>query len=420
MLDFLKKIKDRGLPFLVLTIVVGFLSTWIILFKVAKPITRSICNVILQDDLLENASEKQERVKVVQAETVTLGTMSKRINTVGRLRANAMVVIKSEMSGRIVEIPFVEGGEVKEGDVLVKFDDSDLQAELKQAEGELMLRQADFERINTLHGQKIESVKKMDEARASLTISQGKVESAKAKLAKTVIKAPFSGKIGLIDVSKGAFIQAGQELVTLVDTTSVKVDFKVPEKFVNEVGVGQVADIKVGAFKEQNFQATVEAVDSKVEAESHSISVRATIPNEDNVLKPGLFANVSLIIGEKGQTVQVDEMAVDREGEIEFVWIVNRGTADRVRVLTGARENGKIEIVAGLQEGQIVVTDGQFKLSPGCKVKINNFEKTPDDATSEETSKQESSTTESSEKSDSKEKGSESKNTKHSDQNNKL
>lgn len=370
----LKKIKERGFWFTLLTFLVLLLVIWLAIFKIAKPFMRSVCTVLLSDIDGDMSFLREERLKVVKAQTVSLGTMSKRVNTVGHLRANAMVVIKSEMSGRIVDIPFVEGGQVNEGDALVKFDDSDVQAELKQAEGELLLRKADFERISTLHGQKIESIKKMDEARAAFTIAQGKVDAATSRLAKTVIKAPFEGKIGLIDVSKGAFVQAGQDLVTLVDTTPVKVDFKVPEKHVNDVGVGQVAEVKVSSFKDRIFTATVEAVDARVEAESHSMPVRATIPNEDGTLKPGLFANVSLIIGEKGETIIVDEFAVDREGEIEFVWIVERGKADRRRVLTGARESGKIEIIAGLQPGQIVVTDGQFKLSPGVKVKISNME----------------------------------------------
>jgi membrane fusion protein (multidrug efflux system) len=117
----------------------------------------------------------------------------------------------------------------------------------------------------------------------------------------------------------------------------------------------------------------IEAVDAKVEQESHSVQVKGVIPNPDNLLRDGLFANVSLIVGEKGNTMTVDESSIERIGEIEFVWVVERGRAEKRRVLTGSRENGHVAIVAGLQPGQIVVTSGQIKLSDGAKVKISNM-----------------------------------------------
>ena len=141
----------------------------------------------------------------------------------------------------------------------------------------------------------------------------------------------------------------------------------------HDIGVGQVVEVKVSAFKDQVFTGMIEAVDAKVEQESHSVQVKGVIPNPDNLLRDGLFANVSLIVGEKGNTMTVDESSIERIGEIEFVWVVERGRAEKRRVLTGSRENGQVEIVAGLQPGQIVVTSGQIKLSDGAKVKISNM-----------------------------------------------
>jgi membrane fusion protein (multidrug efflux system) len=176
-----------------------------------------------------------------------------------------------------------------------------------------------------------------------------------------------------MNISAGAFVQGSTDLVTVVDNKSVKVTFKVPEKNVHDIGVGQVVEVKVSAFKDQVFTGMIEAVDAKVEQESHSVQVKGVIPNPDNLLRDGLFANVSLIVGEKGNTMTVDESSIERIGEIEFVWVVERGRAEKRRVLTGSRENGQVEIVAGLQPGQIVVTSGQIKLSDGAKVKISNM-----------------------------------------------
>jgi membrane fusion protein (multidrug efflux system) len=356
---------------LVLGIIVGVLIIWLI-FKSMQPMVRSFCTYILESD--EAGVNRQGRIISVEGEIVKTGTMTKRISTVGKIRANAAVMIRSEAHGRIKELAFTEGASVKKGQPIILFEDADAQAEVKLAEAEVALRKADFDRIHKLYQQKIGSTKEYDKARAELAIAGARLEAARAKLDKTVIKAPFDGTIGLIDVSVGAYVQAGQDLVNLVDATPIKVDFKIPEKHVHDVGVGQTVEVRIDAFKDRVFKGAVEAVDSQVEAESHSLSVRGSIPNEDLLLRPGLFANISLIIGEQGDIIQVDEAAVDREGEIEFVWVVEKGKAVRRRVLTGIRENGKIEIIAGIRPGQVIVTAGQLKLSDGVKVKLTNLE----------------------------------------------
>lgn len=391
--NYFKENRNIGLMVL-LGVVAGLLAMWLAL-KTLRPVVRSICTYVLESDE-EKGLSKQSRVAAIEAATVQVGVMSKRIATVGKMRANASVTLRAEMNGRIKDLSFTEGSSVKEGDPIIKFEDADSRAELKQAEAEVMLRKADFERSSKLYDQKIGSTKDYDKAKAELAMAEGRLDAAKAKLDKTTIRAPFSGTIGLIDVSVGAYVQAAQDLVTIVDSTPIKVEFKVPEKHVHDIGVGQTVEVRIDAFKDQIFHGIVEAVDAQVEAESHSIALKASIPNENGLLKPGLFTNVSLIIGEQGETIMVDEAAVDREGEIEFVWIVEKGKARRNRVLTGSRENGKIEIVAGIRAGQIIVTAGQLKLGDGVKVKITNMpeadgqEKAPlNDKEKEEQKKQE-------------------------------
>lgn len=359
---------------IVLGVVVGLLAMWLAL-KALRPVVRSVCTYVLESDE-DKGLNRQGRLVSVEASTVKMGTMTKRIATVGKLRANASVTIRSEMNGRIKELSFTEGAAVKDGQPIIKFEDSDAQAEVKTAEAELMLRKADFERSSKMHDQKIGSMKDFDKAKAELGIAEGRLDSARSKLDKTVIHSPFSGTIGLIDVSVGAYVQAAQDLVTIVDSTPIKVEFKVPEKHIHDIGVGQTVEVRIDAFKDQIFRGTVDAVDAQVQSESHSISIKAAIPNDDGLLRPGLFANISLIIGEKGETILIDESAVDREGEIEFVWIVEKGKAGRRRILTGTREDGKIEVVAGLKPEQIVVTAGQLKLGDGVRVKITNMPET--------------------------------------------
>ncbi|MBI1954236.1 MAG: efflux RND transporter periplasmic adaptor subunit [Proteobacteria bacterium] len=372
--------KDKW-PLLGGGIVVGLLIMWV-LFKIFTPVMKSVCTFVLESEE-EKMISRRERVRPVEAVEVKLGTISKRIATVGKLRANESVTIRSETHGRIKEIAFKEGTDVKKDDVLIRFEDSDAQAEWKQAQAELILRKGDFERISKLQSQHIESVKKREEAKAQFAMAEAKVEAAKARLEKTVIVAPFEGTIGLIDVSPGTYIQVGQDLVTLVDNTPIKLDFKISEKYLNDIGVGQQADVRLDGFPSEVFRATVEALDSKVDHLSHSISVRAVIPNDDKQLRAGLFANVNLIIGEKGDAILIPESALEREGQIEYVWVIQKGKAGRRPVLTGTKENYMVEIIAGLREGELVVTAGQLRLGDGMAVKITNMEpeKSPENIT---------------------------------------
>jgi membrane fusion protein (multidrug efflux system) len=150
------------------------------------------------------------------------------------MRANAMVVIKSELSGRIAELLFTEGGAVKKGDLIIRFEDAEYRAAVQIAEGEHENAKANLERISKLHEQKVESNKKLDEANASMKMTEGKLLQAKANLEKANIKAPFDGTIGIMNISAGAFVQGSTDLVTVVDNKSVKVTFKVPEKNVHD------------------------------------------------------------------------------------------------------------------------------------------------------------------------------------------
>ncbi len=366
--------KDK-IPFIAGGVVAGVLGLWVI-GKITtpwvKPVLKNACMHLL--DLDTSRGQLDERVTNVEAIRVKLDTISRRIVTVGKMIANESVMIRSEMAGKIRNIAFKEGENVQKDDVLIQFDDEELQAELKLAEAEAALRKADFERISSLHSKNIESGKKFDEAKAQLDSANARLEQARAKLEKTVIKAPFSGTIGLIEVSNGTFVQGAQDLVRLVDNDPIKVEFNVPEKHLHDIGVGQVAEIRLDGFPDEVYRASVEAIDSAVDAQSHSIKLKASAPNSDNRLRAGLFANVSLIIGEKSDAIVVPESAVAREGDIEYVWVVQSGKAGRRRVITGTRENAKIEIIHGLRPDELVVTAGQLKLYNGAAVHIGNME----------------------------------------------
>lgn len=339
-------------------------------FKMATPIVKKVCQSILESP--EKAT-REARTASVEAVVVKPGTISRRITTVGKLRANEFVTLRAEMQGRIKEIAFKEGSMVKKGDALIHFDDEELQAELAKAEADVEYRQVRFARFESLQSKGLGRGTEYDQERGQLNMAKAAVDVAKAKLAKATIYAPFEGKIGLIDVSVGAIVDGQKELVTLVDFDPMKIDFKVPEKFFHDIGVGQTAEVKLDSIPDQIFQATVEATDSRVDPQTHSIAVRATIPNADGKLQTGLFGTVGVIIGVKNDALLVPESALGREGDIEFVWVVVNGKTGRKRILTGTKENGQVEVTAGLRPGEIVVTSGQLKLGEGTAVNISNM-----------------------------------------------
>jgi hypothetical protein len=174
-------------------------------------------------------------------------------------------------------------------------------------------------------------------------------------------------------VSPGNIVQQHTELVDIVDNSSVRAEFSVPVKHIGEIAVGQSVEIAVDAFKDRVFPGSVDAIDAEVDTKNNSILVRAVIPNGNGNLKHGMFASITLVTGEKTDVVLIDEDALDREGAIEFVWIVDeKGRAYRRRVLTGAKDASGVEILSGLKDGDVVVVSGQHKLTDGTKTKILN------------------------------------------------
>lgn len=350
---------------------VGGTGVWLTL-KALKPIARSVCQMILEDD--EQKIGRLGRVTTVEAQAVKGGPMTKRVISIGKLKANASVKIRSEIDGRIDKISFTEGSSIKKGQPLIQFENSELIGERDRAEAQLILASATYKRLLALRKNQAVSGTEFDKALGEYQKAKAELAIAKARLEKSTIYAPFDGKIGIIDVSPGAVVRRDQDLVQVVDITPIKVDFKVASKHVGDIGVGQTVEIRLDVFKDKVFKGIVEAVEPSAEEESLSIRVKGSLPNEEGVLKPGLFVNVSLIIGERGEVLRVDEACLEREGDIEIVWVVEKGKAQRRRILTGVKENGMVEIVSGLKSGDIVVTAGQIKLSEGARVKITNMQ----------------------------------------------
>jgi membrane fusion protein (multidrug efflux system) len=307
----------------------------------------------------------------VDVAKVTAITLLDDVNATGTVRSNEAVMIRPEVAGRITKLNFLDGQHVRKGQILVAFDSTVNQAEVQQAKAELSIAKANFERNDELARQKFISIRARDESAANVQVLEAKLALAQAKLSKLEIRAPFSGIVGIRNVSTGDYVKDGEDLVNLEDISSVKVDFRVPEKFMDRVQRGQELEVIVDALPNRPFRAKVDAIDPQIDSAGRSALLRGRIDNPEGKLKPGMFARIKLILAERKNALVVPEEAIVPQGEKFAVWKVIDGKAIRAEVRTGARLNAKVEIVEGLQLGDTVVTAGQLRLSrDGAPVRI--------------------------------------------------
>ena len=316
------------------------------------------------------AAEDSKPAVPVEASKVVAAPLSEQVTAIGTLLSDEAVTISSEIAGRLKEIHFEEGQPVEKGALLFSLDNSVYRAQLDDASAKLKLAAQTNKRTSTLFSNKYATAQSADEAASNLAVNTAAVELARVQLDKTRITAPFAGIVGLRHVSAGEYITAGQALVNLEAIDPVKADFRVPEKFLPAIRVGQTIKIKVDAFPEDSFEGRVYAIDPRLDVAGRSLLVRAMVPNRDQRLRPGLFARVTVLLQLKEDALSVPEQAIVPQGESQFVFKIVDGKAKLTKVKIGTRREGRVEIVEGLAAGDQVVTAGQLKIRDGSPVTI--------------------------------------------------
>jgi membrane fusion protein (multidrug efflux system) len=313
----------------------------------------------------------------VEAEVAKADRIAQEIIAVGSLRSNESVVLSSEIAGRIAGIHFREGQPVAKGTLLFELDDSIYRAELEQARAGLALSQSNHTRAEELSGRNLISTRERDEAAAKLDVDRAAVKLAEARLAKTRIRAPFEGVVGLRPVSPGDYITAGQALAPLEQLSVLKADFRLSEAALSVIKVGQTLNLEVDAYPGKVFPGRVYAIDPRLAEETRSIGVRARVPNDKGELRPGLFARVRLVVAERGNAVLVPEQAIVPQGDQPFVYVIEDGKAVMRPVQLGVRQSGRVEVVSGVKPGDVVITAGVQKIGPGAPVMAINLAPPP-------------------------------------------
>ncbi len=312
----------------------------------------------------------QAAVISVEAVHPTQETVSQKITALGTLHSNESVTVRPEIAGRVTEILFKEGQKVRKGQPLIKLDDAIYAAQLEQAEANLALSVANDERASKLYKQGAGTERSKDEAESKRRVDLAAVNLAQATLEKMTLTAPFDGIIGLRAVSIGAYVIPGQDIANLEDIDSLKLNFRISEQYLPQVSVGMNVAIIIDAYKGRVFAGEIYAIDPLIDESGRAIVIRARLDNSEGLLRPGLFARLTINVDEVADAIMLPEEALVPSGDDLGVFRVTDGKAEWVSVKTGWRQNGRVQITEGIDLSDVIVTEGQMKLRSGVPVNV--------------------------------------------------
>ena len=317
-----------------------------------------------QKELLKNLAVTGYIVKTVK--------LSNQIETSGTLLAAEQVELQPEISGKITGISFKEGSYVKKGSLLVKLKDDDLQAQLKKLTIQKKIAEKTEERMKQLLSVNGVGQQEYDNASLELNNIKADIEIVQTQIIKTEIKAPFSGNIGLRNVSIGAFISPATVVSSIQSKDSLKIDFYIPEKYSLLVRNGDKIRFKLDASNDIYF-GKVYAIESKIDESTRSVLVRAIYDNRKTDLQPGSFAKVFLDLKDIPETMMIPSQSIIPEAKGKKVAVFKNGKSIFKKVITGIRNESEVQILDGLNVGDTVITTGILYIKPDIKIKIKNF-----------------------------------------------
>ena len=299
---------------------------------------------------------------VVATETVT-----ESVEIPGSIVANESTEIHPEVSGRVTGLYVREGAQVGKGALLAKLYDGDLQAQKRKLEVQLRIAKTTEERHEQLV--KIGGISKQDYDLTSLQVSnlRADLDIIRTSIAKTEVRAPFSGKLGLKEISTGAYVTPQSIVTTIQKTTGLRIDFNVPEKYSSMIKKGQYVNFTVEG-NERPYSAVIMATESGISETTRSLTIRALVKGDETGLIPGGFAKVRLSFDPDTEAIMVPTQAVIPQARGKKVYVYRNGKADFVDVTTGVRDSSMVQILSGLNKGDTVITTGLLGLKPEAKV----------------------------------------------------
>jgi membrane fusion protein (multidrug efflux system) len=337
-----------------------------------------------------SAAPPTERILKVEVAIAALETVNVKLNAVGNVRASAEAVIRPQVDGVVAEIAYSQGGSVSAGDLLIRLDDAKAdarvslaQASVDSARARLKLAEQRLARGRSLIAEKLVSQEAFDRLEAEFTAAEAEVREEKAaltlaerQLADYYIRAPFDGVVGARLVDLGNFVQNGDELVVLMKTHPVEVEFKVPDRYMHRIQMGTDARIS-SSTGGPSVKAHVSFIDPRVDPTTRMLNLRLEVDNEDDTFKPGQFVKVEALVEQRTSQVVVPEEAIILAGGRTWVFVIEDDRAAKRAVEVGQRTPGKVEILEGIATGDRLVIGGQHRLAEGSRVEIVTDDSAP-------------------------------------------
>jgi multidrug efflux system membrane fusion protein len=316
----------------------------------------------------------------VAAAEATLQSVPKSLGGIGTVWAVHQVTVAPEVGGRIVQIFFEPGAAVRAGDPLVQLNDKPEQGDLANYQAQAKLATLNLERSKKLVGQQFTPQATVDQNQALLEQANAGISKTQAVIAQKLIRAPFSGVLGIRQAELGQYVNPGGAIVTLTNLDALYVNFTLPEQNSSQVAVGQTVRLAVDAYPGRAFAAKVTTIEPQVSADLRLVKLQASLDNPDHALRPGMFARVEVALPPEPAMVTVPETAIDYTVYGDSAFVIREDGKDgagnpvlkvtRTAVKTGDRFDNRVAIVSGLQAGDRVVASGQLKLSNGAAVTI--------------------------------------------------
>ncbi len=315
---------------------------------------------------------RQQMVMNVDGYIVKTEPFAEIIEVPGSIIANETTEIHPEVSGRIVQLNVAEGRYVSKGALLAKLYDADLQAQLKKLQVQLQIANTNEERSSQLL--KIQGISKADYDASLLNVNNinADIDIIRTTISRTEIRAPFNGKLGLKNISPGAYVTPSTIIATINQTSQLKLDFTIPEKYTGKIKIGQVVKFTYeGSGK--IFTAKISATESSVAENTRSLKVRSDVLTKDDKILPGAFAKVLLSFDPDPNNIMIPSQAVIPQARVKKVILFNNGVAKFNDVTTGVRDSARIQITEGLKAGDTIVLTGLLSLRPEGKIKLNKI-----------------------------------------------
>jgi membrane fusion protein (multidrug efflux system) len=314
-----------------------------------------------------------DRAREVRAASVIvqqpeLKPFAQEVSALGTVRANESVDVTSKVSDRVTAIRFKEGQQVRKGDLLVELDNAEARADLAAAEAALAESRSQYKRSQELYETRALSEAQLDQIKATLLANESRVAAARSRLDDRLIRAPFSGRVGLRNVSVGGLVSPGEVITTLDDLSIVKLDFALPEIFLAALEPELPVTASSTAYPGETFAGRVASVGTRVDPTTRSVTIRASIDNSEYRLRPGMFMTIKVVRAER-EALIVPERAIVPEDTRHYVFVVEEGVARKREVVVGRRRPGEVEILEGVIPSDQVIVDGTLGVREGQPVR---------------------------------------------------